>query len=113
MEGWPICVQYFGHAAEGERCSLPRGVVGEGPEDRYWIARAAILDPGLIRDFHSAHPEVLNRPRGRGPGGGGCTVVGEGATSTGGSCAPRGRVGRRSLKEDGVMSLWEICYDCA
>ena len=48
---------------------------GYGPEDRSWVPPASILDPGLIRDFHSTHPEIPARPRGRGPGGGGRTVV--------------------------------------
>ena len=61
---------------------------GYGPEDRSWIPRSSILDPGLLRDFHSTHPDVLIRPRGRGPGGGGDTVMVSEATPAG---RPRGR----------------------
>ena len=71
---------------------------GYGPEDRSWIPRSSILDPGLLRDFHSAHPDVLIRPRGRGPGGGGDTVVVREAPPAG---RPRGRPRRARLTAPG------------
>ena len=56
---------------------------GYGPEDRSWIPPSSILDPGLISDFHSTRPGVLLGPRGRGPGGGGHTVMEPTAPSAG------------------------------
>lgn len=35
-----------------------------GPEQQSWVARDDILDPTLLRDFHSSHQNYLGRWRG-------------------------------------------------
>ena len=69
---------------------------GYAPEDRSWVPRSSILDPDLVSAFHSAHPGALDRPRGRGLGGGGRTVVVERAPPVGGSVNRR-RLSREQL----------------
>uniref|UniRef100_A0AAQ4R871 Chromo domain-containing protein n=1 Tax=Gasterosteus aculeatus aculeatus TaxID=481459 RepID=A0AAQ4R871_GASAC len=44
---------------------------GYGPEDRSWVSRRLIMDPGLLTAFYRAHPEKPGKSPGGSLGGGG------------------------------------------
>ena len=72
---------------------------GYGPEDRSWVPRSFILDPGLLSTFYSTRPVASSTPPGGGVVGGGAPVMVSVKPLSG-----RGDVRRRSARLAGSAS---------
>ena len=56
--------------------------VGYGPEDRSWIPRSYLADPGLLETFYKEHPQAVGRSAGVSRREGGTVVNQQAATPT-------------------------------
>ena len=56
--------------------------VGYGPEDRSWIPRSYLTDPGLLEAFYKEHPQAVGRSPGVSRREGGTFVNQQAATPT-------------------------------